>query len=46
MKNVTIRHEKALTTTSDRHKKEMESITKYLKKVEQKFPNVKTKKET
>jgi hypothetical protein len=45
MKNVTIHHEKALTMTLVRHKKEMESVTKYLKKVKKKFLNVQTKKE-
>jgi hypothetical protein len=37
MKNATIRHEEALTTTLVRHKKKMELMTECLKKVEQKF---------
>lgn len=46
MKNVVVRHEEALTTTLVKHKEEMESITECLKKVEQKFFDMQTKKET
>jgi hypothetical protein len=37
MKNVAIRHEEMLTTTSVRHKEEMELVTRCLKKVEHRF---------
>jgi hypothetical protein len=40
MKNVTVDHGKALTTTLVKHKEEMESFTECLKKVEQKFLNM------
>jgi hypothetical protein len=40
MKNATIRHEEALTTTLVKHKEEMELVMECLKKVEQKFLDV------
>jgi hypothetical protein len=45
MKNVAIHHEEALITTLVRHKEEMESITKCLKKAEYKFLYERTEKE-
>jgi hypothetical protein len=45
MKNVTICHEKTLTTTLVKHKEEMELVIKCLKKVEQKFLDMYTEKE-
>jgi hypothetical protein len=46
MKNATIHHEKTLTKTLVKHKEEMESVIKCLKKVEQKFLDMQTEKET
>jgi hypothetical protein len=46
MKNAIICHEEVLTTSLVRHKEEMESVTKCLKKFKQKFLDVQTKKNT
>ncbi len=46
MKNVAIRHEETLTTTLVRHKEEMQLVTECLKKVEHKFLEMQTEKET
>jgi hypothetical protein len=37
MKNAEIQHEEMLTTTLVRHKEEMDSMTRCLKKIEQTF---------
>jgi hypothetical protein len=42
MKNEKVRHEVSLTTRLVRHKEEMESMTRCLKKVEQKFLDMQT----
>jgi chromosome segregation ATPase len=46
MKNATVSHEEALTTTLVKHKEKMELVTEYLKKIKHKFLDVQTKKET
>lgn len=46
MKNAIVHHEEALTTTLVRDKEKMEPIMECLKKVEQKFLNEQTKKES
>ncbi len=45
MKNATFCHEEALTTTLVRHNKNMELVTKSLKKVEHKFLDEQIEKE-
>ncbi len=46
MKNAIVYHEETLTITLVRHKEDMELVMECLKKVEQKFLDMQTKKET